>query len=112
MLKILIAWPSPLHETFPLGSQANKTFTHLLTVKLDLGSEFQCSRIISVYNYSPNYQVVFVQVGLGKMQIVIFLGSNENLHLTCNCDSWVKNPIPVLKPGQDTDMLCVAEGKC
>lgn len=70
-----------------MGSQAKKTSPHLLAVKLELGLEFQCYRTISVCNPRSQFWAVFVQVGLGKMQMTIFLASNGNLHLTCNCEN-------------------------
>lgn len=78
---------SPLHEVFTAGPQAKKTTPHVLAVKLELGLEFQCCRTISVCNPRSQLWAVFAQVGLGKMQMAIFLPSNGNLHLTHNCEN-------------------------
>jgi len=41
-----------------MGSQAKKISMNLLSVKLELGPEFQYSGTISVYNHTPSYGCV------------------------------------------------------
>lgn len=100
---------SPLHEVFTTGSQAKKTSSHLLAVKLELGLEFQCCRTICVYNPHSQSWAVFAQVGLGKVQMESsWLPMGTCIWLaSVRTSSWVKNPFHSLKPGHDADVCCV-----
>lgn len=98
-----------LHEVFTTGSQAKKTSSHLLAVKLELGLEFQCCRTISVHNPHSQSWAVFAQVGLGKVQMESsWLQMGTCIWLaSVRTSSWVKNPFYSLKPGHDADVCCV-----
>lgn len=64
--KVPVTQPSPIYDVFAVSSQAKKNCTHHLSMKLELGLEFQCSRSISVYNHTSNYGLRLHRLALAK----------------------------------------------